>query len=417
MTSTKSDVAAQGAVTIESVRSDFPILQREVHGKPLVYLDNAATAQKPQSVIDVIDRYYREENANIHRGVHYLSETATEAYEQARYRIQELIGAPTPEEVLFVRGTTEGINLVASSFGERFVSAGDEIIISEMEHHSNIVPWQLLCERKGAVLKVIPINDRGELKLDVYEQLLSSKTKLVAVTHTSNALGTNNPVAEIIDRAHAVGAKVLLDGAQAIPHHAVNVAELGCDFYAFSGHKLFGPTGVGILYGRAELLDAMPPYHGGGDMIERVTFEKTTYNVLPHKFEAGTPNIVGGIALGEAAQYVQGLGYEWIAEQERSLLVRATEVLEGIDGLRMIGTAEDKAAVCSFVMDVAHPNDIGFILDREGIAIRTGHHCAQPLMDRFGVPATARASFAFYNTLSEVDALAEGLRKVTRMFA
>ena len=417
MTSTKSDVAAPGAVSIDSVRKDFPLLGREVHGKPLVYLDNAATAQKPQSVIDVIERYYREENANIHRGVHYLSETATEAYEQARHRVRDLIGAPTPEEVLFVRGTTEGINLVASSFGERFVSTGDEIIISEMEHHSNIVPWQILCERKGAVLKVIPINDRGELKLDVYEQLLSSKTKLVAVTQTSNALGTNNPVAEIIERAHAVGAKVLLDGAQAIPHHAVNVAELGCDFYAFSGHKLFGPTGVGILYGRAELLDAMPPYHGGGDMIERVTFEKTTYNVLPHKFEAGTPNIVGGIALGEAAQYVQGLGYEWIAEQERSLLVRATEVLEGIDGLRIIGTAEDKAAVCSFVMDVAHPNDIGFILDREGIAIRTGHHCTQPLMDRFGVPAPARASFAFYNTLSEVDALAEGLRKVTRMFA
>ena len=412
-----SDTVETEGVTVESVRQDFPLLHREIHGKPLVYLDNAATAQKPNTVIDVVERYYREENANIHRGVHYLSETATEAYEQARLRLQALIHAPSPEEVLFVRGATEGINLVASSFGERFVKSGDEIIISEMEHHSNIVPWQLLCERKGAVLKVIPVNDHGELKLDEYEKLLSPKTKLVAVTHTSNALGTNNPVEAMVEQAHAVGAKVLLDGAQAIPHHNVDVQALGCDFYTFSGHKLFGPTGVGVLYGRAELLNAMPPYHGGGDMIERVTFEKTTFNVLPHKFEAGTPNIVGGIALGEAAEYVRRLGYDWIAKQENALLEYATQSLENIDGLRLIGTAKDKAAVCSFVMDSAHPNDIGFILDREGVAIRTGHHCTQPLMDRFEVPATARASFAFYNTLSEVDVLCEGLRKVTRMFA
>ena len=402
---------------IEKIRRDFPVLARRVHDKPLVYLDNAATAQTPQCVMDTVEEFYGQECANIHRGIHYMSDAATTRYEEARERIRVFINAPKIEEVLFVRGTTEGINLVASSFGEAFVGAGDEIIISEMEHHSNIVPWQMLCERKGAHLKVIPVNDAGELRMDVYESLLNQRTRLVAVTHVSNTLGTVNPAKELVEKAHAVGAKIMLDGAQATPHQAVDVQALGCDFYVFSGHKVYGPTGVGILWGRSELLDAMPPYHGGGSMIERVTFEKTTYNTIPHKFEAGTPNIVGGIALGTAVDYLMDIGMDAVAEHEASLSQATQELLSGFKEIRQIGISSDKAAVFSFVMEGAHPNDIGTILDREGIAIRTGHHCTQPLLARYGVTATARASFGLYNSLDEVAALGRGLEKVMRMFA
>jgi cysteine desulfurase/selenocysteine lyase len=404
-------------MNIDDIRKDFPILGREVHGKPLVYLDNAATAQTPKCVMDAVDEFYGQERANIHRGIHYLSDAATTRYETAREQVRRFINAPKLEEVLFVGGTTEGINLVAWSFGEAFVHADDEIIISEMEHHSNIVPWQMLCERKGAKLKVIPVDDDGALRMDVYEQLLSDKTRLVAVAHVSNTLGTVNPAREIVEKAHAVGAKVFLDGAQATPHQAVDVQALGCDFYVFSGHKVYGPTGVGILWGRKELLDAMPPYQGGGAMIERVSFEKTTYNTLPHKFEAGTPHIVGGIALGVAVDYMMGIGLDAIAAHEATLSAATRELLTNFKELRQIGTTPNKAAVFSFVMDGAHPNDIGMILDREGIAIRTGHHCTQPLLERFGVTATARASFGIYNTLDEVEALGRGLEKVIRMFA
>ncbi len=401
---------------VAHVRRDFPILSRSVHGKPLVYLDNGATSQKPQAVIEALSRYYREENSNIHRGVHFLSERATAAYEEARQKIQAFINAAHKEEIIFVRGTTEAVNLVAQSYGRSALKAGDEIIISAMEHHSNIVPWQMLREQTGARLRVIPINHDGELVLDEYRRLLNDKTKIVSVTHVSNALGTVAPVHEIVAAAHDRGIPVMLDGAQAVPHLKVNVQELGCDFYAFSGHKMFGPTGVGVLYGRRELLDKMPPYQGGGDMISLVTFEKTHYNVLPYKFEAGTPNIAGGIGLGAAVDYLQRLAWEQVVAHEEDLLAYATEKLAVIDGLRIIGTAKEKVGVLSFVFDKIHAHDVGTILDQEGVAVRAGHHCAMPVMQRFGVPATTRASFAFYNTRDEIDVLANAIQSVLKVF-
>jgi cysteine desulfurase / selenocysteine lyase len=402
---------------VEVIRRDFPILAQQVHGHPLVYLDNAATSQKPRAVIDAVSRYYEHDNANIHRGVHFLSEHATGEHEAARRTVQQFINAADTHEIIFVRGATEGINLVAQTYGRKHVGAGDEILVSAMEHHSNIVPWQMLCDEKGATLRVIPVNDRGEILLDDLRKLLSPKVKLLAVTHVSNALGTIVPLRQIVEIAHAAGVPVLVDGAQAVPHIKVDVQELDCDFYAFSGHKVYGPTGIGVLYGKSELLSMMPPYQGGGDMIRSVTFEKTTYNALPYKFEAGTPDIAGAIGLGKAIEYVNQLGIENIAAHEHDLLTYATESLLAVPGIRLIGTASDKAAVISFVMDEIHPHDIGTILDREGIAIRTGHHCAQPVMQRFGVPATARASFALYNTRQEVDALVAGIKKVQEVFA
>ncbi len=402
---------------VEKVREDFPILRVKVHGKPLVYLDNAATAQKPQVVIDTISRYYMAENSNIHRGIHFLSLQATRAYEDARDRVKHFLNASHTREILFVRGTTEGINLVAQSYGRTFIKEGDEIVISAMEHHSNIVPWQILCEQVGAKLRVIPINDDGELLIEEYEKLLNKRTKFVSVAHLSNALGTINPVKQIIEMAHRCGVLVLVDGAQAVPHLKVDVQDLDCDFYAFSAHKLFGPTGVGVLYGKANLLEAMPPYHGGGDMISSVTFERTLYNVLPYKFEAGTPNIAGGVGLGAAIDYLNGIGLETVTAYEHELLSYATEAISRIPGVRLIGTAKEKACVLSFVVDDIHAHDVGTILDEEGIAIRTGHHCAMPVMQRFGVPATARASLAFYNTREEIDALMAGIRKVKEVFA
>lgn len=399
---------------VSRIRSDFPTLRRTVYGKDLIYFDNGATSQKPQRVIDAITEYYTENNANIHRGVHYLSQLATTQYEEARKIIQQYINAPLSEEVLFTKGTTDSINLVAFSLGELF-SAGDEIIISVMEHHSNIVPWQLLCERKGCVLKVIPINERGELILDEFERLLSSKTKLVAVTHISNTLGTINPIETIIEKTHAVGGYVLIDGAQSIQHLKIDVQALDCDFFAFSGHKVFGPTGVGILYGKKELLDKMPPYQGGGDMIAKVTFEKTTYNELPHKFEAGTPHISGGICLGTAISYLSELDLDAIHAHETELANYAEEKLHQFDGLRIIGTAEHKTSVVSFVVDGIHPFDVGTLLDKQGIAVRTGHHCTQPLMDFFGIPGTIRASFAFYNTKEEIDVFVGALERSLKM--
>jgi cysteine desulfurase/selenocysteine lyase len=407
---------ANGTFDVNAIRKDFPILSQFVHGKPLVYIDNAATTQKPNAVIEALEKYYREQNANIHRGVHYLSEEATDAYEQAREKVKTWINAAEAREIIFVRGTTEAINLVASSFGKKFIKAGDEIIISAMEHHSNIVPWQIACEDRGAKLRVIPVNDAGELLLDEYEKLLSDKTKLVAVVHISNVLGTVNPVKQIVAMAHAHGVPVLVDGAQAVPHTNVDVRDLDCDFYAFSGHKIYGPTGVGVLYGKAKWLEQMPPYQGGGDMIRSVTFEKTTYNILPYKFEAGTPNIAGGLGLGATLDYLGGIGMDAIAKYEHGLLAHATTALSTVEGLRIIGTAKEKASVISFELENVHPHDIGTILDKEGIAIRTGHHCAQPLMQRFGVPATARASFAFYNTWEEVGALVEALARVKEIF-
>ena len=401
---------------VERVRREFAILHQKVNGKPLVYLDNAATSQKPESVLRTIDKYYREYNSNIHRGVHYLSERATQAYEQARGTVQRFINAGDPSEVIFVRGTTEAINLVAQTYGRKHVGAGDEIVISAMEHHSNIVPWQMLCEGQGAKLRVIPINDRGEILLDEYEKLLGPKTKLVSLVHVSNVLGTINPVREMITMAHRLGVPVMLDGAQAAPHVKIDVRALDVDFYAFSSHKLYGPTGEGVLYGKAKLLEAMPPYQGGGDMISSVTFEKTTYNKLPHRFEAGTPNIAGAIGLGAAIQYLNQFDWEQVEAHERDVLNYATERLSSIAGLRLIGTAREKTAVASFVMDNIHPHDIGTVLDQEGIAIRTGHHCAQPLMQRFAIPATARASFALYNTRADVDALVAALHKVLEVF-
>lgn len=402
---------------VEKVREDFPILKVRVHGRPLVYLDNAATSQKPQVVIDTISRYYMAENSNIHRGIHFLSLQATRAYEDARDKVKHFLNASHTREILFVRGTTEGINLVAQSYGRTFIKEGDEIVISAMEHHSNIVPWQILCEQVGAKLRVIPINDDGELLIEEYEKLLNKRTKFVSVAHLSNALGTINPVKQIIEMAHRCGVLVLVDGAQAVPHLKVDVQDLDCDFYAFSAHKLFGPTGVGVLYGKANLLEAMPPYHGGGDMISSVTFEKTLYNVLPYKFEAGTPNIAGGVGLGAAIDYLNGIGLETVAAYEHELLSYATEAISRIPGVRLIGTAKEKACVLSFVVDDIHAHDVGTILDEEGIAIRTGHHCAMPVMQRFGVPATARASLAFYNTREEIDALVAGILKVKEVFA
>lgn len=402
---------------VERVREDFPALGTLVHGKPLVYFDNAATAQKPRPVIDRIRAYYEGENANIHRGVHFLSQQATDAYEESRRAVQRFINAPSLEEVIFTRGTTESINLVASTFGRAHIGVGDEIVVSEMEHHSNIVPWQLLCREKGARLRVIPINDQGEIIYDEYRKLLTDRVKLVAICHVSNALGTINPVREMIADAHALGIPVLIDGAQAVPHARVDVEALGCDFYCFSGHKMYGPTGVGVLYGRRELLEEMPPWQGGGDMIERVSFEGTTFNELPYKFEAGTPNIAGGIALATAIEYVEKIGIECIAAYEHDLLSYATERVQELDGVRIVGTARHKAGVLSMVLDGIHPYDAGTILDQLGIAVRTGHHCTQPLMERFGLPGTVRASFAFYNTREEVDALVEGLRRVQTLFA
>ena len=388
-----------------------------MHGKPLVYFDNGATSQKPRSVIDAVARYYAAENSNIHRGVHSLSERATAAYEAARDKVRRFVNARSDKEIIYVRGTTEAINLVAQSYGRAFLKAGDEIIVSAMEHHSNIVPWQMLCEQVGARLKVIPINHDGELIVEEYRRLLNNRTKFVAVTHVSNALGTIVPAKEIVALAHDRGVPVLLDGAQAVPHLKVDVQDLGCDFYAFSGHKMFGPTGVGVLYGRAELLEKMPPYQGGGDMISLVTFEKTHYNVLPYKFEAGTPHISGGIGLGAAIDYLNLLDWPQVMAHEQDLLNYATAALSEIDQLKIIGTAKEKAGVLSFVFDHIHAHDMGTILDQEGVAVRAGHHCAMPVMQRFGVPATTRASFAFYNTKEEVDVLVRAIRRALKVFS
>ena len=402
-------------INSDKIRKDFPILQRQVNGKPLIYFDNGATSQKPQQVIDVINRYYQHENSNIHRGIHTLSQEATNAYEKARTTVLQFINAKHNHEVIFTSGTTGSINLVASSFGKKHIHAGDEIIISTMEHHSNIVPWQMLCEEKKAILKVIPINDKGELLIDEFKKLLSPKTKLVAVTHVSNTLGTINPVKEIIKLAKTAGAFVLIDGAQVVPHTKVNVQELDCDFYAFSAHKMFGPTGVGILYGKEAILNELPPYQGGGDMIKTVTFEKTTYNELPHKFEAGTPNIVGGLGLAAAIDYMNNIGIANIEAYEHELLSYATEKIKKIEGVRIIGEAANKASVLSFLVDGTHPSDIGMIIDKLGIAIRTGHHCTEPLMNRFDIPGTARASFAFYNTKEEIDTFILALERALKM--
>lgn len=402
-------------LNIEEIRKDFPILHRQVNGKPLVYFDNGATSQKPQQVIDVINRYYQHENSNIHRGIHTLSQEATDAYEKARTTIQQFINAKHNHEIIFTSGTTGSINLVASSFGKKHLQAGDEIIISTMEHHSNIVPWQMICEEKGAILKVIPISDKGELLMDEFEKLLSSKTKLVSITHVSNTLGTINPVKEIVKLAKKAGAFVLIDGAQAVPHTKVDVQALDCDFYAFSAHKMFGPTGVGILYGKEAILNELPPYQGGGDMIKTVTFEKTTYNELPHKFEAGTPNIVGGLGLAAAIDYMNNIGIANIEAYEHELLNYATEKIKQIEGVRIIGEAINKASVLSFLVEGTHPSDIGMIIDKLGVAIRTGHHCTEPLMNRFDVPGTARASFAFYNTKEEIDTFILALERALKM--
>ena len=402
---------------VERVRSDFPILHRSVNGKPLVYLDNAASSQMPQQVIDRLAYYQTYEHANIHRGVHTLSQSATTEYENARIKAMHFIGAKEQREIIFVRGTTDGINLVMHGYGRHFIGESDEIIISNLEHHSNIVPWQMLCEEKKAILRVIPMNDAGELLLDDYRKLFNTRTKFVALTHVSNALGTVNPVQEMIAIAHQHGVPVLLDGAQAAPHIVVNVQELDCDFYTFSSHKMCGPTGVGILYGKAALLEKMQPYQGGGDMILNVTFERTTYNDIPYKFEAGTPAIAAGIGLGTAIDYITAIGLENIAAHEHALLEYATQAVRSIQGLKIIGTAQHKTAVLSFTLDDIHPHDIGTLLDQEGIAVRAGHHCAQPVMQRFGIPATARASFAFYNTFEEVDALIAGIHTVKKVFA
>jgi len=415
--STSRSAPPRPAYDVAAVRADFPILSRRVHDKPLVYLDNAATTQKPLAVIDAERDVYERSYANIHRGVHLLSVEATDAYEQAREKARAFLNAEKAREIIFVRGTTEGVNLVASSFGGARVRAGDEVLISAMEHHSNIVPWQLLCERQGARLVVAPMNDRGELRMDRFESLLTSRTRIVAVPHVSNALGTLNPIADLVRLAHARGIPVLVDGAQAAPHLPLDVAALGCDFYAISGHKMYGPSGVGVLYGKEEHLAAMPPYQGGGDMIASVTFEKSTWNVLPYKFEAGTPNIAGAIALGAAIDYLGRLGMVAIARHEDDLLARATERVAAIPGVRLIGTAKEKMAVLSFTIEGVHPHDVGTVLDRAGVAVRTGHHCAQPVMDFFRVPATARASFGLYNTFEEIDALVAGIHEARRLFA
>jgi cysteine desulfurase/selenocysteine lyase len=403
---------SQPAFDVARVRGDFPILKEQVHGKPLVYLDNAATTQKPRAVIEAEEHFYLASCSNVHRGVHHLSEQATRAYEDARVKVQRFLNAAEAREIIFVRGTTEAINLVAGTYGRKNLQSGDEVLITAMEHHSNIVPWQILCREKGAALRVAPIQDNGELILEEFEKLLNPRTRLVAVAHVSNVLGTVNPVREIIQMAHRWNVPVLLDGAQAAAHQKVDVRALDCDFYTLSGHKLYGPTGIGVLYGKAALLAAMPPYQSGGDMISSVSFEKTVYNVIPYKFEAGTPNIAGTLGLGAAIDYLNRLGLDNVGAYEQELLAYATEGLSRIPGLRLIGTAREKAAVLSFVLDGLHPHDVGTVLDQEGIAVRTGHHCAQPLMDRFGVPATTRASLAFYNTKEEIDALVKGIQKV-----
>ncbi len=415
MNASEAKVAA--TLDVDAVRAAFPILSREVHGKPLVYLDSAASTQKPQVVIDAVSHFYETTNANIHRGVHRLSQEATDAFEGAREEMRAFLGAEQVEEIVFTRGTTEGINLVASSYGRANVGTGDEILISHMEHHSNIVPWQMLCEQTGAKLVVAPINDDGEIEMDALAGLLGARTKIVAVGHISNALGTINPVAEIGRLAHQAGAVLVVDGAQGAPHGAVDVQALGADFYACSGHKMYGPTGIGVLYGRRDLLDAMPPYQGGGEMIRTVSFEGSTYAPVPHKFEAGTPNIAGAVGLGAAAAWLRGLGFNAIERHESDVTSYGTSRLAEIKGLRMIGTAKHKAAVLGFVLDCAHPHDIGTILDQEGVAVRTGHHCAQPVMDRFGVPATSRASLGVYNTRADIDALVAALARVRELFA
>lgn len=421
MTSTGSALHAVPSGTsgydVARIRADFPILNVQVNGKPLVFLDNAASAQMPRPVIERLAHYQSAEHANIHRGVHYLSEVATAAYEGARRKVQKFINAREEREVLYTRGTTDGINLVMHGYGRAFLNAGDEIIVSQLEHHSNIVPWQMLCDEKGTKLRVIPCNDAGELLLDQYAALFNERTKFVAITHVSNALGTINPVKEMIATAHGHGVPVLVDGAQAVPHMKVDVQDLDCDFYAFSSHKMCGPTGIGILYGKAKLLEKMKPYQGGGDMILSVSFEKTTYNVIPHKFEAGTPPIAAGIGLGAAVDYLEGIGMDNIAAHEHELLDYATQEVGKIDGVRIVGTAKNKAGVLSFVVKGVHPHDVGTLLNEDGVAVRTGHHCAQPVMQRFGIPATVRASFYLYNTLEEVDALVAGIRRVQKIFA
>lgn len=401
---------------VEKYRKDFPVLREKMHGKPLVYLDSAATTQKPQVVIDTVSRYYSRENANIHRGIYFLSEQATDAYEVARAKVRRFINAAFPQEIVFVRGATEAINLVAQTFGPTFIKKDDEILISAMEHHSNIVPWQILAGQTGAKLRIAPMNDQGELLFEEYLKLLGPKTKLVSITQVSNALGTINPIKEIVKAAHERDIPVLVDGAQAVPHMPVDMQELGADFYAFSGHKLFGPTGIGVLYGRRDWLERLPPYQGGGDMISSVTFEKTIYNKIPYKFEAGTPHIEGVIGLGAAIDYLTAIGMKNIQDYEHDLLQYGTKALLEIKGLRLIGTAKEKASVLSFVLDDIHPHDVGTILDRNGVAIRAGHHCAMPIMDRFKVPATARASLAFYNTREDIDALMKALHEVQRVF-
>ncbi|MDQ1149329.1 cysteine desulfurase [Sphingobacterium zeae] len=400
---------------IDKIRADFPILKREVNGRPLVYLDNGATTQKPSAVIDSIVRYYTDMNSNVHRGVHYLSQISTDAFEVTRKKVQAFIHAAEDKEIIITKGTTDGINLIATCYGRAFIQAGDEIIISAMEHHSNIVPWQMLCDEKGCKIRVIPMNDKGELDMVAYENLLNEKTKLVAVTYVSNALGTINPVGQIISMAHQYGAVVLVDAAQAVQHIKIDVQNLDVDFLVFSGHKMYGPTGVGVLYGKEDLLNAMPPYQGGGDMIKEVTFEKTTYNELPFKFEAGTPNIEAGICLNEAIDYINSIGLDSIEAYEFELLQYATEKLSEVSGIRFIGTAEHKCSVISFVIEGTHPYDVGVILDKLGIAVRTGHHCAQPVMDRFGIPGTIRASLAVYNTKEEIDVLVAGIQRAVNM--
>jgi cysteine desulfurase/selenocysteine lyase len=416
MSASTNPARTPAALDVEAIRREFPVLRTTVHDRPLIYLDSAASAQKPQAVIDaerdVYERYY----SNIHRGVHQLSVLATDAYEKARARVQRFVGAKETREIVFVRGTTEAINLVAQTYGRKNVGAGDEILITGLEHHSNIVPWQMLCEEKGATLRVAPIDDAGVVDLAAFERLLTPRTRIVSVAHVSNALGTINPVERMTELAHSAGAVVMVDGAQAAPHVAIDVQRIGCDFYAFSGHKVYGPSGVGVLYGRSALLEAMPPWQGGGDMISSVTFEKSTWAELPYKFEAGTPNVAGTIALATALDWLEGLGLEAVAAHEDEMLGYGTELLSAVPGLRLVGTAPHKAGVLSFVLDGVHPHDIGTILDYEGVAIRTGHHCAQPVMDRFGVPATARASLACFNNHQDLDALAHGIDKVQEMF-
>ncbi len=417
MTSQNIKISPSSNYNVTEIRKDFPIFSQKIYGKPLTFLDSGASAQKPQQVLDVIQKYYAEEYANIHRGVYYLSQVGTQKYEDARIKVQKFINAASHKEIIFVRGATEAINLVAQSYGRKFLDRGDEVVLSRMEHHSNIVPWQMLRDEKDIVITVAPIDDKANFLFGEFEKRLSEKVKLVAITHISNALGTITPIKEIIRAAHRVGAKVLVDGCQAVPHMRVDMQELGADFYVFSGHKLYGPTGVGVLYAREELLDAMPPYQGGGDMIRSVTFEKTVYNDLPHKFEAGTPHIAGGIGLGAALDYVENLGFDNIGLHEDRLLDYAKERIQAVKGLRLISRADHMAGIISFTMDLAHPHDIGTILDQDGIAIRTGHHCAQPVMDFFDIPSTARLSLGLYNTEQDIDRLVDGLNKVNRIFS